>query len=100
MIWRSKCLRPHPEERALCARLEGWPRVHCCVHPSRRGQRVRAKRGPMINSDAAPQDEVTKLSHQEYALAVDLPVEQFIGLFGLVDAPAVGEEFVDIDAAL
>src|SRR5712671_2609169 len=28
-----------------------WPR------PSRRGQRVRAKRGPMINSDAAPQDE-------------------------------------------
>src|ERR1700730_17168306 len=26
-------------------------------HPSRRGQRVRAKRGPMINSDAAPQDK-------------------------------------------
>src|SRR5882724_6786720 len=25
--------------------------------PSRCGQRVRAKRGPMINSDAAPQDE-------------------------------------------
>src|SRR5437667_7615563 len=27
------------------------------LHPSRRGQWVRAKRGPMINSDAAPQDE-------------------------------------------
>jgi hypothetical protein len=32
-------------------------------HPSRRGQRVRAKRGPMINSAAAAQDE-GMLSHR------------------------------------
>src|SRR5258706_11632023 len=31
------------------------------THPSRRGQRVRAKRGPMINSDAAPQNEDRKI---------------------------------------
>src|SRR5258708_38810124 len=31
------------------------------THPSRRGQGVRAKRGPMINSDAAPQNEDRKI---------------------------------------
>ena len=25
---------PHPEERAQAPRLEGWPRVRCCLHPS------------------------------------------------------------------
>ena len=36
------------------------------AHPSRRGQRVRAKRGPMINSDAALQDE-----EREFAVTFD-----------------------------
>src|ERR1700687_5711746 len=40
------------------------------------------------------------VSHQKQALAVDLLFEQFIGFLRLVDAPAMGEQFVDIDAAL
>ena len=36
------------------------------AHPSRRDQRVRAKRGPMINSDAALQDE-----EREFAVTFD-----------------------------
>src|SRR5262249_54824643 len=39
-------------------------------------------------------------SHQEHALAVDLFVEQLIGLLGLVELPAMGEQLIDIDAAL
>src|SRR6185437_8177834 len=39
-------------------------------------------------------------SHQEYTLAVDLLVEQLIGLLGLVELPAMGEQLIDVDAAL
>jgi hypothetical protein len=39
------------------ASLEETVQRSACGHPSRRGQRVRAKCGPMINSDAAPQDD-------------------------------------------
>ncbi len=28
--------RPHPEEHRVAMRLEGWPRVLSCIHPSRR----------------------------------------------------------------
>src|SRR6266850_6198944 len=46
-------------------------------HPSRRGQRVRAKRGPMINSDAAPQDEAVHVregsSHSTNAICAGGP---------------------------
>jgi len=42
---------------------------------------------------------MTAYLHQKHTLAVDLPVEQFVGLVGLIDAPVVGEEFVDVDAA-
>src|SRR5580693_4280061 len=44
--------------------------------------------------------ELTPPSHQEYAFAVDLPVEQLVRLLGLIDLPLVGEELVDVDAAL
>src|SRR6185437_475848 len=39
-------------------------------------------------------------SHQEYTLAVDLLVEQLIGLLGLVELPAMGEQLIDVYAAL
>ena len=35
--------------------------------------------------------------HQEHAFAINLPVEQLIGLAGLIDIPAMGEQFVDVD---
>src|SRR5882724_6003681 len=43
---------------------------------------------------------MTAYLHQKHTLAVDLLVEQFVGLVRLIDAPVVGEEFVDVDAAL
>src|SRR5437867_1818619 len=39
-------------------------------------------------------------SHQEDALAGGLGVEQFVGLLGLVEPPAVGEEGLDVDPAV
>src|SRR3984893_14423476 len=41
--------------RCSCAVYNHEALMH--AHPSRRGQRVRSKRGPMINSDAAPRDK-------------------------------------------
>src|SRR6516165_7368675 len=41
-----------------------------------------------------------RLLHQEHALAGGLGVEQTIGLFGLVELPAAGEQLLDIDLAL
>jgi hypothetical protein len=38
--------------------------------------------------------------HQEHAFAGRLRVEQFVGLVGLVERPAVGEQRLDIDAAI
>src|SRR6266480_6050613 len=43
---------------------------------------------------------MTAYLHQKHTLAVDLLVEQLVGLVRLIDAPVVGEEFVDVDAAL
>src|SRR6266700_33877 len=47
---------PQGDEPRICA-ASRTTRAPLPRHPSRRGQRVRAKRGPMINSDAAPQNE-------------------------------------------
>src|SRR6185312_4145695 len=41
-----------------------------------------------------------RLLHQEHALAGRLRVEQLVGLFGLVELPAVGEQRLDIDPAV
>jgi len=38
--------------------------------------------------------------HQEHAFAINLPVEQLIGRASPIDIPAMGEQFVDVDAAL
>src|ERR1700738_1864790 len=38
--------------------------------------------------------------HQEHALAAGLLVEQPIGLLGLIELPAVGEQFVHLDGAV
>jgi hypothetical protein len=61
-------------------RLEGWPQVKAVqgCHPSRRGQRVRAKRGPMINSDAAPQDEVCVCEPFGFKESIRLGRDQFV----------------------
>src|SRR6267142_1440220 len=56
-VRRSAVPNPHGEE-ARSAVSNHDATTGARGHPSRRGQRVRAKRGPMINSDAAPQDEV------------------------------------------
>ena len=39
-------------------------------------------------------------SHQKHALAGGLAVEQAVGGFGLVEAPAVGEQRVHVDPAV
>src|SRR5215216_2930170 len=39
-------------------------------------------------------------SHQEHALAGGLAVEQLVGLVGLVEPPSVGEQLLDVDAAV
>src|ERR1051326_2806714 len=38
--------------------------------------------------------------HQKHALAAGLLIEQPIGLLGLIELPAVGEQIVDLDAAV
>src|SRR6266571_7014336 len=52
----------------------------------------------IVRCFASPRND--RRSHQEHALAVDLLVEQLVGLLGLVELPAMGEELIDIDAAL
>jgi hypothetical protein len=70
----------HIEARSLPAR--SWEHFPVrWLHPSRRGQRVRAKRGPMINSVAAPpaitaellrKDEVLNPHGEEHGYAARL----------------------------
>src|SRR5688572_30839077 len=55
---------------------------------------------PVRPSGRVSNGSMRKSSEQEDALAGSLGVEQLVGLVGLVEGPALGEQALDVDAAV
>src|SRR5690349_20726243 len=63
-------------------------------------QAPRRLRLPLTSILSPRGEEEIGASHQEDALAARLAVEEAVGLLGLVERPAMGEEAVDVDLAV
>src|SRR3954451_11600329 len=102
--WRSTIIRP-PARRACTSSLssaiaERAPRPNSAAAPAANSTARNILRDPTSVRILRARPCLLGLVDQEHAFAGGLGVEQLVGLVGLVELPAVGEQFFDVDLAI